>query len=103
MSKVEFMRQGEATLEKFYPPWMKVVYFRYLRFFPDGLVYMHTSPLDPASVVKQLKSPSAQLEGMCRGMYRLKDGNQVSILSCIRVVTNFFKGILNFELFMPFF
>lgn len=76
MNRVEFMRQGEATLEKFYPPWQKVVYYRYLRFFPDGLMFMHTSSNDPVTTVSQLQSCNTHLEGMCRGMYRLKD-NQV--------------------------
>lgn len=77
MNKVELMRQGEATLDKFYPPWMKVVYFRYLRFFPDGLVFMHTSPQDPTATVAQLRTRKAAIEGMCRGMYRIQDENKV--------------------------
>ena len=78
MNKVELMRQGEATLEKFYPPWMKVIYFRYLRFFPDGVVFMHTSSEDPATTVSQLRSAAASLDGMCRGMYRIENERKVS-------------------------
>lgn len=81
MSKVEFLRQGEATLEQYYPPWQKVVYYRYLRFFPDGQMLMHTSSNDPATTVSQLESRSAKLEGMCKGIYRLSD-SKVERHSC---------------------
>jgi len=79
MNKVELFRQGESTLERYYPPWMKVVYYRYLRFFPDGVVFMLTSSYDPITVISQLRSHGAQVEGMCRGMYRMKE-NQVDPL-----------------------
>ncbi|KAF6028273.1 FBXO9 [Bugula neritina] len=79
MNKVELFRQGESTLERYYPPWMKVVYYRYLRFFPDGVVFMLTSSYDPITVISQLRSHGAQVEGMCRGMYRMKE-NQISCI-----------------------
>ena len=80
MNKVELCRQGEATLEKFYPPWMKVIYYRYLRFFSDGTMLMYTSSVDPITVISQLRSAKAHVDGMCKGMYRIKD-NQVQCSS----------------------
>jgi len=79
MNKVELFRQGEATLEKFYPPWMKVIYYRYLRFFSDGTMLMHTSAADPITTIPLLKNPKAHVDGMCKGMYRIKD-NQISCI-----------------------
>lgn len=79
MNKVELYRQGDATLERFYPPWMKVIYYRYLRFFSDGAMLMHTSAADPITVIPQLNNPKAHMDGMCKGMYRVKD-NKVRTL-----------------------
>ena len=100
MNKVELYRKGEATVEKFYPPWMKVVYYRYFRFFPDGLMFMHTSPVDPVTVISQLRSPTAKLEGMCRGMYRIKD-NQVGVV--FTVVLSFVPRIFRCPFLSPAF
>lgn len=85
MNKVELFRQGEATLEKFYPPWMKVIYYRYLRFFSDGTMLMHTSAADPITTIPLLKNPKAHVDGMCKGMYRIKD-NQVHILMFNQII-----------------
>jgi len=98
MNKVELFRQGESTLERYYPPWMKVVYYRYLRFFPDGVVFMLTSSYDPITVISQLRSHGAQVEGMCRGMYRMKE-NQVGPLLLLLLLLFVFSCRLLLELF----
>ncbi|XP_067936178.1 F-box only protein 9-like [Watersipora subatra] len=84
MNKVELYRKGEVTVEKFYPPWMKVIYYRYLRFFPDGMMFMYTSSSDPVTVISQLKSSTAKVEGMCKGMYRLADDQVSCILKRVK-------------------
>jgi len=40
ISKATYVRQGEQSLDSFYSPWHLVEYFRYIRFFPDGLCFV---------------------------------------------------------------
>eukprot|EP00731_Ephydatia_muelleri_P031420 Em0022g934a len=52
ISKTSYIRSGERSLDTFYKPYHSVVYYRYLRFFPDGSVIGHyTSVEDNVSVV----------------------------------------------------
>ena len=37
ISRTTYIRQGEQSLDTFYSPWHLVEYYRYIRFFPDGL------------------------------------------------------------------
>ena len=37
ISRASYIRQGEQSLDTFYSPWHLVEYYRYIRFFPDGL------------------------------------------------------------------
>jgi hypothetical protein len=37
ISRASYIRQGEQSLDSFYSPWHLVEYYRYIRFFPDGL------------------------------------------------------------------
>ena len=46
ISKTSYVRPGERSLDNFYKPYHTVVYYRFLRFFPDGrfnaiLQYVH--------------------------------------------------------------
>lgn len=36
ISKISYVRRGERSLDGYYKPYHTVVYYRYLRFFPDG-------------------------------------------------------------------
>ena len=36
ISKISYVRSGEHSLDGYYKPYHTVVYYRYLRFFPDG-------------------------------------------------------------------
>jgi len=39
ISRATYIRQGEQSLDAFYSPWHLVEYYRYIRFFPDGLLF----------------------------------------------------------------
>ena len=54
LSKVSYVRAGEPTLEQCYRPFHMVVYYRCVRFLPDGRVAMLTSPDEPAALVRAL-------------------------------------------------
>lgn len=54
LSKVSYVRAGEPTLEQCYRPFHMVVYYRCVRFLPDGRVAMITSPDEPAALVRAL-------------------------------------------------
>lgn len=41
ISKTSYIRSGERSLDTFYKPYHSVVYYRYLRFFPDGRCWSH--------------------------------------------------------------
>lgn len=55
ISECSYVRQGEASLDCYYPPFHTVVYYRYLRFYSDGRVLYFTSPDDPALCVSKMK------------------------------------------------
>ena len=45
ISKIMYVRRGERSLDGYYKPYHTVVYYRYLRFFPDGMYNIHSSIL----------------------------------------------------------
>ncbi|KAL5013327.1 hypothetical protein ScPMuIL_007597 [Solemya velum] len=77
ISRTSYVRQGEKSLDNFYRPWHIVEYYRYVRFFPDGVMLMMTSPEDPLTTVSKLKSKQCYIQGLLRGYYRLS-GDQVT-------------------------
>ena len=68
------MRPGERTLSFSYRPFHSVEYFRYMRFFVDGSVLLHTSADEPGTALARLKhkhgggNPSVSV-----GHYRLSE------------------------------
>jgi len=57
MSKVSYFREGDPTvMSPYYSPFQCVVYYRYIRFFPDGTVYYVTTNSEPEMVVPKLTS-----------------------------------------------
>lgn len=84
ISKMSYLRQGEQSLDNFYKPWHEIVYYRYLRFFSEGLVFMMTSPEDPLITLPRLKSRSSKVPGMLRGYYRLAGNKVTGVLQRIR-------------------
>ncbi|XP_046688585.1 LOW QUALITY PROTEIN: F-box only protein 9-like, partial [Homalodisca vitripennis] len=70
ISKTTYVRSGENSFQdQFYRPWHFVQYFRYLRFFPEGLVLMLTSTEEPTSCLGQLKTRQMRHPAMMVGHY----------------------------------
>ncbi|XP_044262113.1 F-box only protein 9 [Tribolium madens] len=73
IGKTTYIRHGENSFQdQFYRPWHLVSYYRYLRFFPEGVVLVLTSSEEPAQCVSQMKSRNAR-SPILRGYYLLKD------------------------------
>lgn len=73
IGKTSYLRHGENSFQdQFYKPWHLVVYYRYLRFFPDGIVLVLTSAEEPLQCVSQMKHRNA-CSPILRGYYRLTD------------------------------
>ncbi|EEZ97671.2 F-box only protein 9 [Tribolium castaneum] len=73
IGKTTYIRHGENNFQdQFYRPWHLVAYYRYLRFFPEGVVLVLTSSEEPAQCVSLMKSRNAR-SPILRGYYRLKD------------------------------
>ncbi|XP_037925164.1 F-box only protein 9 isoform X2 [Hermetia illucens] len=80
ISKASYMRYGENSFQdQFYRPVQIVEYYRYVRFFPDGVVLMMTSADDPAQVVGKLRTTTNLRPEILKGHYRLH-GEQVIIV-----------------------
>nr|XP_022919691.1 F-box only protein 9 [Onthophagus taurus] len=76
ISKTTYIRHGESSFQdQFYRPWHLVAYYRYLRFFPEGIVLMLTTPDEPSACVTLLKNrqPKSGTSSVLTGHYRLKD------------------------------
>ena len=55
ISKTSYVRQGERNLDFYYRPFHLVEYYRYMRFFIDGTVVVHTSADEPVTAIPRLK------------------------------------------------
>lgn len=72
ISKTEYFRLGENSFQdSAYKPVHHVEYYRYLRFFPDGIVLMFTTADEPLIGVRRLKSRDPKRKEILRGFYRL--------------------------------
>ncbi|KAL1506487.1 hypothetical protein ABEB36_005845 [Hypothenemus hampei] len=79
ISKTTYIRHGENSFQdQFYRPWHLVAYYRYLRFFPEGIVLMLTSSEDPTQCVTLMKSRYPRPPVMV-GYYRL-NGDKVTLV-----------------------
>lgn len=80
ISKTTYIRHGENSFQdQFYRPWHLVEYYRYLRFFPDGLVLMLTTADEPAQCVPQLKHRTPKHSNILAGHYRQRD-NVITVI-----------------------
>lgn len=78
ISRATYVRQGEQSLDTFYSPWHLVEYYRYIRFFPDGMVMIYTSADEPRITVARLKSRFTSKEpGIIYGNYRFQSNRVV--------------------------
>ncbi|KAK3588589.1 hypothetical protein CHS0354_001914 [Potamilus streckersoni] len=84
ISKTSYSRLGEKSLDNFYRPWHQVEYFRYVRFFPDGIVLMMTSPDDPQLTVPKLKYRTSRSQGLLQGLYRLSENRVTAVLKQVK-------------------
>ncbi|XP_054268846.1 F-box only protein 9 [Macrosteles quadrilineatus] len=74
ISKTTYIRSGENSFQdQFYRPWHLVQYYRYIRFFPEGLVLMLTTAEEPMSCLSLLKARQARHPAVMIGHYRLCD------------------------------
>ncbi|XP_077285056.1 F-box only protein 9 [Arctopsyche grandis] len=80
ISVTTYMRPGENSFQdQFYRPWHFIKYFRYLRFFPDGIVLMMTTPDEPIMCLDRLIQRYSLTQGVLSGHYRL-NGDKVVIV-----------------------
>ncbi|KAJ7382513.1 F-box only protein 9 [Desmophyllum pertusum] len=78
ISKTSYVRQGEKNLDMCYRPFHLVEYYRYMRFFIDGTVVVHTSADEPVTAIARLKLKQSGNSSVSVGRYRLS-GDQVII------------------------
>ncbi|XP_048477843.1 F-box only protein 9 isoform X1 [Plutella xylostella] len=83
ISKTTYLRHGEnAYQDTFYRPCYLIEYYRYLRFFPEGLVLMWTTADEPAACVGHLKNRATKnnVQGIMSGHYRLIGDKVIVVL-----------------------
>lgn len=90
ISRHQYIRMG-ITEGKYKQPVFLVTYFRFLRFYPNGLCIVLTSADKPTSAVKRLRrnwSPSANERDKatpCKGSYELNEkSKEVTIISSVK-------------------
>jgi len=91
ISKTTYVRPGEQAFQDLsYRPWHLVEYYRYIRFFPGGLVHMMTSPEEPAVCVGKLKPKNIKNQAILSGQYRIHGSIVSAVLkrSASNVATN---------------
>ncbi|XP_052096986.1 F-box only protein 9-like isoform X2 [Mytilus californianus] len=84
ISRTSYMRVGEKSLDSFYKPWHLVEYFRYMRFFPDGVMLMMSSSEDPYTTLSKLRSESTREQGLLKGRYRFNGDRITSVLKRVK-------------------
>ncbi|WAR16518.1 FBX9-like protein [Mya arenaria] len=68
ISKMSYLRQGEKSLDGFYSPWHQIEYYRYIRFFSEGRMFMVSTAEDPYVTLPQMKYKTSRLPGMMKGV-----------------------------------
>ncbi|XP_013100995.2 F-box only protein 9 [Stomoxys calcitrans] len=72
ISKTTYIRMGENSFQdQYYRPVQLVEYYRYLRFLPDGTVFMMTNADEPQQGVTRLKNLQQLRPDIIKGHYRL--------------------------------
>lgn len=89
ISKTTYIRHGENSFQdQYYRPWHLVAYYRYLRFFPEGLVLMLTTPDEPAQCVGLMKQRTIKNQSVLEGHYRLKDDRIIIVVQRLEQQNN---------------
>uniref|UniRef100_T1PFZ9 F-box n=1 Tax=Musca domestica TaxID=7370 RepID=T1PFZ9_MUSDO len=72
ISKTTYVRMGENSFQdQYYRPVQLVEYYRYIRFLPDGTVYMMTNADEPQQGVTRLRNLQQLRPDILKGRYRL--------------------------------
>ncbi|CAL4106033.1 unnamed protein product, partial [Meganyctiphanes norvegica] len=80
ISCTTYFRVGESNFrDQNYQPWHVVRYYRYIRFFPEGKVFMLTCSDDPKISIGHLKNKEIKNPQVLQGNYRIH-GSNVSLL-----------------------
>ena len=83
LSKASYVRPSEPAIDKSYPSFHLVTYYRAMRFYSDGRCYLVTSPEEPATLVKQLATArlmSRRIPGLLKGRYQLINDRLTAVL-----------------------
>lgn len=73
IAKTSYVRQGDQSLGNTYRHWQLVEYFRYMRLFSDGFMFMLTTCDDPLTTIPKIKSRTSKYPGLMTGYYRAID------------------------------
>jgi len=84
ISKVVYVRQGEQGMDNFYRPFHLVEYYRYLRFFPDGVMLMLVSADDPLQSLPKLRTRHSNTAGLLVGNYKLLESKVTCVLKRVK-------------------
>ncbi|SCV67584.1 BQ2448_5195 [Microbotryum intermedium] len=79
ISVVTYLRRGENS--SWYSPTHLITFYRYLRFYPNGLVLSLLTVDPPAAVVRTL-NPALRTKGLTFGRWELR-GDHVNLWDCI--------------------
>uniref|UniRef100_A0A1L8DD09 Putative f-box only protein 9 n=1 Tax=Nyssomyia neivai TaxID=330878 RepID=A0A1L8DD09_9DIPT len=72
ISKTSYLRYGENSFQdQFYRPVHLIVYYRYIRFFPEGRVLMLTTPDEPINCIGKLRNRCPQKKEVLTGDFEL--------------------------------
>ncbi|KFD70234.1 hypothetical protein M514_03336 [Trichuris suis] len=81
VAKITYPRMGENSCSSaLYRPWHRVVYYRCLRFFPDGTATMMTTADPPQAIVQHLKSKKPKCPTAKVGRYTMEKAEVVQVL-----------------------
>jgi F-box protein 9 len=81
--KISYQRLGENSFQdQFYRPVQIVEYFRLIRFFADGTLFMMTSADDLQNSVNRLKNPKIAMQSrdILRGNYHYQDNHVLIVI-----------------------
>jgi len=73
IAKTSYVRQGDQSLGNSYRHWQLVEYFRYIRLFSDGFMFMLTTCDDPMTTIPKIRSRTTKYPGLMTGYYRAID------------------------------
>lgn len=98
ISQTTYIRYGESSFQDAnYRPCYIVKYYRYLRFFPDGVVLMLTTPDDPYQSLYKLRHRKSKFPNVMYGRYKLVGSTVIAMVrkstteSVNSPATNFYR------------